>query len=889
MLDKLKRLLKPAKAVHQPFFRYEKTVEQLPGYVDIFGNAVPDADQQFYPPKLHGISVFSVESIAKRYSEAFDKLADDVKIGSHRTDDKGTSLFEARYLTVIMRFIEYVHMLPASENQHHSQAGGMLRHSLETAHMAMMEADEHRPPTTRFIDDDELRRPRYIYAAWVAGLLHDTGKLFSDIQVTALSIYDDKNRTEAPAKTVYKDAPVWQPHVESLIEWAKRNQVVRYSVEYKKSRKYKEHDKNSAILLPKLLKGEGLNYILQSPDDLYAALNDTLSGYMGSNDYLPRMVRNADAYSTGKDVLKISESAFGERAKSLVMLISEQMRTARADWTFNRPNGHAWILGGEVFLRWSNAFNTITEVANDNLVERLPRKARKLLSMMEDNRIVEPFTKDNRSIMFAAGEYTPNDVERVISGQISVHWEELIKLTWSGHAFGGDPLPSNGSGLIMLAKDDNKHEFLHAYPDGSIVPLEIKESEQEQSRGDESPDTKTSSEPELSVTRNETETKVTAQETDSKSDADSDKPAKSEAENKRDSKRQQQSNSKPRKKKSKAGQGLTFVNASKSDDENNTQNSETENESDQGVDNELTSESASDTQESSPSKNDSESQSDTQSDRTTSSQTDIESDADMESDSSGIEADNSLPDVVSAIRESSAYISTDSTGVHTIDAKRLGEHLDLSPEQVAELAHHKGLLKRDYSSNTLEQYRLIDNKQQVVLQLKRKAASKGDLIGSPRSESNTSKDNVSPNKRTIKSPKKAKEKERSHSELSTTSSVETATEEPLSSDNGFRLFAHRSKTGTLGHLLNELVVDNEMTSLITEGEGSIRFIAKRVEDGIKAKKLPGYQQVTSSDIFDACFEVIGDELDAEFRSGEGTFITVPLTYLEQVRFNNVIK
>jgi len=80
-----------------------------------------------------------------------------------------------------------------------------------------------------------------------------------------------------------------------------------------------------------------------------------------------------------------------------------------------------------------------------------------------------------------------------------------------------------------------------------------------------------------------------------------------------------------------------------------------------------------------------------------------------------------------------------------------------------------------------------------------------------------------------------------------------------------------------------------MTSLITETQGSVRFIANRLEEAISAKSLPGYQQVTSSNIFDACHKVIGDDIEAEFNPQEGTFITVPLSYLERVRLKNVIK
>ena len=83
-------------------------------YKDIFGRAVPDAEQQFYPPKPVGLSVFQEEAILDRYQDLIAQLEKTVKIGSHRKANDGRSLFEARYVDVIYRLASYAHMLPAS-------------------------------------------------------------------------------------------------------------------------------------------------------------------------------------------------------------------------------------------------------------------------------------------------------------------------------------------------------------------------------------------------------------------------------------------------------------------------------------------------------------------------------------------------------------------------------------------------------------------------------------------------------------------------------------------------------------------------------------------------------------------------------------------------------
>ncbi|PTC00935.1 hypothetical protein C9975_04745 [Thalassospira xiamenensis] len=418
--------------------------------------------------------MFCTESIANHYADMINTLADDVKIGSHRVADNGEPLFKARYLDVIMKLIEYVHMVPASENHHHSQVGGLLRHSIETAYLAMRQADEERPETSRFIDRDELRRPRYIYAAWVAGLLHDTGKVFTDMEVRALTVYDSASKSEKNAINIYADPPVWRPHIEPLISWARENKVTRYRVDYKK-RKHWEHDQSSSILLSRILVGEGLSYIVDSPDDLYGSLVKTLTGYKTETGYLAQMVRTGDSKSTARDVIRINSKTFGESGKSTARIISEQAQLARINWNFNQVHGHCWIIGGEVFLRWSSAFNSIAEEARKNEITLLPSSARQLRSMMEDQLLTKPFEREYSSIHFWSGSFTMDSALKIINGDSSeeMKWEELVPIAYPSIVFGYDPIPGNAEGLLLLTQSDAEPKYMIVDRAGNYTEVEV--------------------------------------------------------------------------------------------------------------------------------------------------------------------------------------------------------------------------------------------------------------------------------------------------------------------------------------------------------------------------------------------------------------------------------
>lgn len=437
-------------------------------YLDIYNRPVHDAEAQFYPPKVNGLSVFCVDAILKRYKGQIIALEQHVDIGFHRTTEDGVNLFGARYLSVIRKLAEYVHMLPASEYHHHSQPGGLFRHSLDAALIALRKADNQLPPTVGKVDLDAQRRVRYMYAAWVGALLHDTGKILTDMQVSAYTIFDDEKNISVPIASWGKPIKPWIPQIETLIEWATRNKVERYFVHFRASRVHREHVSSGATLLPHILKGEGLEFIMDSPDDLYSNLTSALNGYAHINGYLATAIRFGDSVSTAKDVKTMATSAFGTLKKSRMMSIVDTMRSLKSKWNFNTEKSHAFVIGDCVFIRWQSAFDGILKAARANHFDALPNDTKSLLGMMEDFRIVEPFDKENRFALFAIGKFTEQDVINIIDETISISWIELIKVVYREWIYDSDPVHPNLEGLLYLS---GSNKYFITKEDGSFTEL----------------------------------------------------------------------------------------------------------------------------------------------------------------------------------------------------------------------------------------------------------------------------------------------------------------------------------------------------------------------------------------------------------------------------------
>ena len=419
---------------------------------DIFGRVIEHGEEFFHPQTFKGIPVFDTESIMRHYKPILDKLQTYTDIGSHRrTPDGQENLFDALYTNIIRRYIEFAHMIPASEDHHHAHTGGLIVHSLEVSIASLRYAKEVEIPRTGFSDIDNELRPIMHYCAWLAGLLHDAGKIMIDVSVDAAEIIHPLTRKPIPIKSAI---PSWRPQKESLTEWALRYNVASYSVSFYNDRKHKRHNVDSAQIIKPILHGtHALDFILSSPlnNETYSELCRVLSGYTKSKDYLSNAVRHGDADSTGRNIGIDYDRVRGTRALSTASRIYQAIRNARKDWDWNSPNAEGWIIGGDVYLRWTSAIDSIAKVAKE-MQHALPADARNLLTIMESNGLVQMYDKSNRMIKFSPGGFKATDIPEISSGQRNIQWVDLFKMRGREMVFGADPMPDSIAGLIYLSE-----------------------------------------------------------------------------------------------------------------------------------------------------------------------------------------------------------------------------------------------------------------------------------------------------------------------------------------------------------------------------------------------------------------------------------------------------
>jgi len=449
----LQKALQSKQVPQQAPAKPETIVGEHDTYSDIYGRAIPDADIIMYPPKHVGIPVFSVDAILKRYGHHLEKVRKHAGIGDNRSAKNGGPLFDAMYRKPVERFIEYAHMLPASEDYHHTSPGGLLLHSLDTALMALRFAlSEKAPRESRFIDLHKQTQERYPYAAWLTGLCHDTGKLFTDMRISALLAFNDSGE-EVDTRKSNVTIPDWRPEKESLIEWAQRFGVTRYDVTYLNSRVHRRHNAKSSYLLREMLFGDGLDYVLASPTNIHGQMIDSLNGYADRDDYLSNIIRQCDGHSAATDAIQLHSRYTGTSTMSGFGRVHKILRLSRPMLSFNSRKGHAWCIGKSVFLKWTSAFDVLIDTSRKSQIF-IPHSAEMLKELMYENQLLKRFGGVERSVKFLPGEHSKKTVEDIYRGRFEARWEYLIETREWNTLFEAETLPKPSPGIIHMPTSD---------------------------------------------------------------------------------------------------------------------------------------------------------------------------------------------------------------------------------------------------------------------------------------------------------------------------------------------------------------------------------------------------------------------------------------------------
>lgn len=348
-----------------------------------------------YPPFMKGLPVVPPSKLIETQKELLDRIAN--------STIATPEVFQKHYFAAIERFASFSHLLPASQSHHHRGAGGLLRHAIEVGLWALQSADRVLLKSAVSPLHRREMEPRWQLAVFLAAMCHDAGKPVTDLTVT------NKDRTST-----------WHPITEDLYDWAVKNSVNAYFLEWREGRG-KQHTALSSLIAERIIGAESMAWIAEVDTDLVVWLMESLAGNPGPTNLIYDLVIKADQTSVERDLKTLGVAMAGYDLGVPVErhLIDIMRRFVREGvWLVNLPGARLWNMDGHVYLVWPAAGEELARQIKEDGIPGMPRTPDGILDMLTD-----------RGMAFLREEATPDERLWKIAPAVLAEKIPDIKLT----------------------------------------------------------------------------------------------------------------------------------------------------------------------------------------------------------------------------------------------------------------------------------------------------------------------------------------------------------------------------------------------------------------------------------------------------------------------------
>ncbi len=361
-------------------FIEDKPEENPTNFLDLkFLSDVPEAkgterptDLIDSPPFPREIEAIPSIEIIRRYKAPIDRLVRESALSEEEVN--------AYLLPAVEKLAGIVHLLPASQEDHHSYEGGLFTHSLETATNAVVAAQN------QIFDADETpgqkyqNKKRWVLAAALAGLAHDLGKVIQDIRVVDADTHKIR-RMDVPMKN-----------------WIDADHVRAYSISWaNEDRTPKSHQGDSHFMLRSILSDYIVHFLcFEGNAKIYKALRNAV--YDMSSGPLGKILQDADIRSASDDQVHraqlsannqiIQTSNAGQICRAIQRLLTS------GKWSYNKADSKVFVTREGCFLRWDDE-STAAEIsaasrqlASETKTSYVPRSKEIMYENLQHGRVL---------------------------------------------------------------------------------------------------------------------------------------------------------------------------------------------------------------------------------------------------------------------------------------------------------------------------------------------------------------------------------------------------------------------------------------------------------------------------------------------------------------------
>lgn len=278
----------------------------------------------YYPQRGPAVPAASPERIVATQAELIRELRQASSLSFDEFD---------RYVKpAINNYAAFVHLLPASEFDHHCDLGGLFRHGLEAALYASRRAEGKEFA----LNEDPCVRKFQIFrwraCALFGALLHDLGKAVIDVGAV------DETGTK-----------VWNPHIQALYDWTQEHQIPYYTISWRGTRKHNEHKAISAAVLLRIFPEETMRWMGEYRGRAaYDAMLMALGGPDDKNNPFFDIILSADMDSTSTDKIAqqrrlASIGEAGSRGYATIAMRAMHDLLLAGTWKVNQVGSPIWL------------------------------------------------------------------------------------------------------------------------------------------------------------------------------------------------------------------------------------------------------------------------------------------------------------------------------------------------------------------------------------------------------------------------------------------------------------------------------------------------------------------------------------------------------------------
>ncbi|MCF5244233.1 MobH family relaxase [Pseudomonas syringae] len=279
--------------------------------------------------------------------------------------------FEQLYRRPLLRYAEYVQLLPASESHHHAYAGGMLDHGLELVATALKLRQSHLLPATAAPEDQAVQADAWSAAIAYGALLHDIGKVAVDLEVECLA------------------GRRWHPW-HGPLEHA-------YRFRYVTGRDYKLHNVAAGLIFAQILDQDILDWLSTYPMP-WCSLLYVLAGQYEYAGVLGELVTQADRISTAQNVGGNPTKALQAPVRSLQHhLLSALRHLVKSELKLNQAGAAGWLTNDALWLVSKVAADKIRAYLLSESIDGVPSSNIALFDELQSHGLVEA-TSEGKAI-----------------------------------------------------------------------------------------------------------------------------------------------------------------------------------------------------------------------------------------------------------------------------------------------------------------------------------------------------------------------------------------------------------------------------------------------------------------------------------------------------------